>query len=118
MSAALAALALADAAALADTADANLASTLAPPRGFADRLRRHLAWQSRLLASAASSGAPPPNTRFLLLRPGDKLTVCKARGMGDVRHQCHKDAGRSSPQQRRAARSARSRARRSRTGTR
>ena len=79
-------------------------AALAEPRSWADRLRRHLAWQSRLLAS----GAPPPSTRFLLLRPGDKLTVCKARGMGDVRHQCHKDAGRSSPRRARRAFSAKS----------
>ena len=74
----------------------------ATPRRFSDRLRRHLAWQARLLASTAAQGAPPPSTRFLLLRPGDKLTVCKARGMGDVRHQCHKDAGRISQRRARA----------------
>ena len=91
--------------ALADaTASPSAASASAPAttRSFADRLRRHLRWQSQLLAAASASGVPP-NTRFLLLRPGDKLTVCKARGMGDVRHQCHKDAGRSSQQRPRRA---------------
>ena len=41
-------------------------------------LERHLAWQQRLPEQTRARGALPKAVNFLLLRPGDKLTVCAA----------------------------------------
>ena len=67
---------------------------------FAAALARHLRWQRGVLRSlsreprAGGGGAPPSSrgARFLVLRPGDQLTVCEAAGMGDVRAHCHRAA--------------------------
>ena len=58
-------------------------------------LERHLAWQQRLLEQTRARGALGKSTSFLLLRPGDKLTVCDAAGMDNVRSRCWK--GRAPP---------------------
>ena len=62
-------------------------------------LARHLAWQQRLLEQTKERGALSEAVSFLVLRPGDKLTVCSASGMQDVRGRCWK--GSSPPSLRR-----------------
>ena len=61
------------------------------PRGtestFTAAFERHMRWQRGLLERAESRQHLP---RFLVLRPGDKLTVCNAKGMADVRAHCYK----------------------------
>ena len=49
------------------------------PLTFTTALSRHLNWQRKLLKSLSSSSPPlrrKENLRFLILRPGDQLTVC------------------------------------------
>ena len=53
-------------------------------------LARHLAWQQRLLEQTKARGSLGEAVSFLVLRPGDKLTVCSASGMQDVRGRCWK----------------------------
>ena len=62
-------------------------------------LARHLAWQQRLLEQTKARGSLGEAVSFLVLRPGDKLTVCSASGMQDVRGRCWK--GSSPPSLRR-----------------
>ena len=65
------------------------------PLTFTTALSRHLNWQRKLLKSLSSSSPPlrrKENLRFLILRPGDQLTVCEASGMGDVRAHCFRSA--------------------------
>ena len=63
----------------------------ASPRNasFSVRWQRHLIWQQQQLAQMASPRSKKP-PRFLLLRPGDKLTVCDPGGLRDLRGRCHK----------------------------
>ena len=59
--------------------------TLGTESTFTAAFERHMRWQRGLLERASSRQHLP---RFLVLRPGDKLTVCK--GMADVRAQCYR----------------------------
>ena len=54
------------------------------------RWHRHIEWQRQLLVNLAAGKTPPRAPRFLVLRPGDKLTVCDASGMHDLRGQCYR----------------------------
>ena len=54
------------------------------------RWHRHIEWQRQLLVNLAAGNTPPRAPRFLVLRPGDKLTVCDASGMHDLRGQCYR----------------------------
>ena len=54
------------------------------------RWHRHIEWQRQLLVNLAAGKTPPRAPRFLVLRPGDKLTVCNASGMHDLRGQCYR----------------------------
>ena len=60
--------------------------------GFAAAFSRHVRWQRNLLRDASDSGDLRQSVRFLILRPGDKLTVCHAKGMADVRANCFRAA--------------------------
>jgi len=64
-----------------NTAPANPADAA----GFTAALREHLRWQRAELARGDVEREPP---RFLVLRPGDKLTVCRPHGDADLRKQC------------------------------
>ena len=58
------------------------------PGGITAALHRHLRWQRQLLAQPERAAG----TRFLVLRPGDKFTVCSERGMDNVRRHCRRGA--------------------------
>lgn len=56
-------------------------------------------WQNGMLTRLSSTSASNPASssparlpRFLVLRPGDKYTVCDATGMADVRAHCYRGA--------------------------
>lgn len=57
--------------------------------GVSAMLRRHLRWQRQQLAHSAKRDA----ARFLVLRPGDKLTICERSGMHNLRAHCFRGAG-------------------------
>lgn len=61
------------------------------------RLQRHIRWQRRLLQTFEQDGKPVP--RFLVLRPGDKFTVCTKQNnkLDDVRAQCFRDHSNALP---------------------
>ena len=54
---------------------------------FGSRWAHHLRWQRKQLRAADVKGELP---RFLVLRPGDKLTECNRGGEQDVRSTCFK----------------------------
>jgi hypothetical protein len=72
---------------------------LADP-SFTAAFARHMRWQRSVLTrldSSSSSATPARVPRFLVLRPGDKLTVCDASGMSDVRTHCFRGAAPHTP---------------------
>ena len=88
------------------SSESGYPSSVGGSGSFATALARHLRWQRALLRSltAESTGDAPPvapasakPVRFLVLRPGDKLTVCSASGMSDVRAACHRTGAPKSP---------------------
>ena len=57
--------------------------------GFASALRRHVRWQRGLLNRTTHNMRQRQHAvRYLVLRPGNKFTVCNAKGMSDVRQHC------------------------------
>lgn len=57
---------------------------------FTGALRKHLRWQRALLERLKNVRQRQNTSRFLVLRPGDKLTVCDSKGMKDVRAHCYR----------------------------